>query len=282
MHLLESGAFIAFNHIRNKCFQPITLKNDGIPPDLLVINICLNGRCELSLPKDNFVSISSKRLVFSSQLPIQNLHFPDAHYDGITLYINTTIMNATTKSFSTLSGLDFTKFANKFDYVNAPYYQFSNYWIDTLSNRLWSIQKKESIGILRLLSASLVHELMTLPQKSSPNIVLNNAQIASVEACQELLCKDLSRRYSLQDLSNYVGINESTLKARFKNVYGMTITDYMTKKRMDLAEKLLSTTCLSIGEIANQCGFKNHSKFTVAFKKFHGETPLHYRNLSNF
>ena len=47
--------------------------------------------------------------------------------------------------------------------------------------------------------------------------------------------------------------------------------------RLDLAAKQLSETTLKVIDIAENCGFLNHSYFTMAFQKKYRKTPLAYR-----
>lgn len=51
MFLLESGAILGFNHIRNKKFPDFTLSSEYFPSNMIIINICLKGRVELFFPK---------------------------------------------------------------------------------------------------------------------------------------------------------------------------------------------------------------------------------------
>ncbi|MDE7133298.1 MAG: helix-turn-helix domain-containing protein [Lachnospiraceae bacterium] len=51
----------------------------------------------------------------------------------------------------------------------------------------------------------------------------------------------------------------------------------MVNYRLDLAAKQLSETDSKVIDIAENCGFHNHSYFTRAFQKKHQKTPLEYR-----
>ena len=69
------------------------------------------------------------------------------------------------------------------------------------------------------------------------------------------------------------------LKQCFKAVYGTAIYTYMRNYRMDLAASRLTQTDEPITVIAGQVGYTNTSKFSEAFKKVKGKTPLEYRKI---
>lgn len=58
----------------------------------------------------------------------------------------------------------------------------------------------------------------------------------------------------------------------------MTFIEYVTKKRIDKAKKLLRQTEKHSGEIAVEVGYKDPHYFSFVFKKTVGCTPREYRN----
>lgn len=58
----------------------------------------------------------------------------------------------------------------------------------------------------------------------------------------------------------------------------MTFIEYVTKKRMEKAKKLLSQTQMHSSEIAAAVGYKDPHYFSFVFKKTVGSTPREYRN----
>lgn len=66
----------------------------------------------------------------------------------------------------------------------------------------------------------------------------------------------------------------------FKNKEGQTIFDYLIKKRMNEAVRLLTATNLPVNEIAERVGYFSNSYFSTAFKKYTGMNPSKYRENS--
>ena len=65
---------------------------------------------------------------------------------------------------------------------------------------------------------------------------------------------------------------------KLKECRGTTLRQYIINYRMKLAKRLLELTDKSVGEIAEETGFKDASYFTKSFKASFGITPKDYRN----
>ena len=82
---------------------------------------------------------------------------------------------------------------------------------------------------------------------------------------------------SIEELAVKVNLNRTTLQKVFKEMYGLTVNEYRTKARLQLAKNLLASTDLSITEIAGRSGYANASKFSEVFKKNEGILPKDWR-----
>ena len=59
---------------------------------------------------------------------------------------------------------------------------------------------------------------------------------------------------------------------------GVSVTKDMTRGRMERAKRLLSSTNLTVSEIAHRCGYVNGYSFMRKFKEECGQTPTEFRN----
>ncbi|MBQ9977389.1 MAG: PocR ligand-binding domain-containing protein [Clostridia bacterium] len=84
---------------------------------------------------------------------------------------------------------------------------------------------------------------------------------------------NLSKKITLTDIAWHLHCSKVTLTEHFKKEYGMTIVEYITKKRMEKAARLLTKDDVRIIEVAESCGFEDTEYFSKCFKRFHGETP---------
>src|SRR5579871_6682007 len=67
----------------------------------------------------------------------------------------------------------------------------------------------------------------------------------------------------------------------FSRIYKKTPHQYLTKKRIVLAQQLLKENKLSVTEICNQVGFESISSFSILFKKEIGIAPQSFRHHAN-
>ena len=88
---------------------------------------------------------------------------------------------------------------------------------------------------------------------------------------------NLARKLTLNDIARNLHCSTVTLTEHFKREFGITINEYITKKRMALAEKLLLSTDKPLREVASLCGFPDVEYFSRTFKKYHGISPASWR-----
>ena len=82
---------------------------------------------------------------------------------------------------------------------------------------------------------------------------------------------------SIREVSEQCGFSESHFMKLFKELAGMSFNAYLVNYRLELAAKQLAETDYKVIDIAENCGFHNHSYFTRAFQKKYRKTPLMYR-----
>ncbi len=92
-----------------------------------------------------------------------------------------------------------------------------------------------------------------------------------------IIDSDLTADLSLHRQAEMLNVNASYLSTLFKKETGMTLTEYVSKKRIDHAAFLLSSTNMQIQNIAQHCGIFDVNYFTKIFKKIKGKTPKEYR-----
>lgn len=88
---------------------------------------------------------------------------------------------------------------------------------------------------------------------------------------------DLTADLSLKAQARFLNVNASYLSTLFKKETGMTLTDYVNKKRVENAVFLLNSTSMQIQNIAQYCGIADVNYFTKIFKKYMHRTPKEYR-----
>lgn len=82
---------------------------------------------------------------------------------------------------------------------------------------------------------------------------------------------------SMNEVSDSVDMSAAYLGRLFKQVAGLTFTEYLTKYRLAKACELLTSTDMTVNEISDEVGFTNSSYFYIVFKKNIECTPSQYR-----
>lgn len=90
---------------------------------------------------------------------------------------------------------------------------------------------------------------------------------------QEHMAEDVS----LGVLAEEFHLNPQYISQLFKSEVGVGFLAYLTGIRMERAKKLLLTSDLPVGEVAQQAGYGDYRVFTKVFKKNEGLTPSQYR-----
>lgn len=81
---------------------------------------------------------------------------------------------------------------------------------------------------------------------------------------------------SMAEAARRLDMSVATLRRRIRK-HGTTFNEIANDERRKLAERYLSRSNPSIGEIAFLLGFKNPSAFSRAFRKWRGVSPSEYR-----
>ncbi|MES1221558.1 MAG: AraC family transcriptional regulator, partial [Bacteroidota bacterium] len=86
---------------------------------------------------------------------------------------------------------------------------------------------------------------------------------------------------SLDNISKSACISRYHFHRLFSRIYQKTPHQYLTQKRIRLAQELLKENMLSVTEICNAVGFESSSSFSILFKKETGSSPQSYRRYIN-
>lgn len=88
---------------------------------------------------------------------------------------------------------------------------------------------------------------------------------------------NLDSDLGLSQLAKLNNVNSSYLSTLFKTETQMTITEFIAKKRIELAKHLLEDSHIQIQTVAQKCGIFDLQYFSKVFKKYTGMTPRQYR-----
>ncbi len=98
-----------------------------------------------------------------------------------------------------------------------------------------------------------------------------------IQAAIEVIQNAISGKVEIETVARQTNVSASRLRHVFKAEMGLSLTQYIKRKRMQEAEHLLRTTFLSVKEIAHRVGFGNDNSFSREFHRTHGLAPGKYR-----
>ena len=99
----------------------------------------------------------------------------------------------------------------------------------------------------------------------------------AVELAEFYIIQHLTENLSLEEVAAEACVSPTHLTRLFKKRYQMGVVDFVTEKKMALAEELMKQENLTVSYIASKLGYSNYSYFTKVFKKYTGKTPTEYK-----
>ena len=97
-----------------------------------------------------------------------------------------------------------------------------------------------------------------------------------VKQAIEYINLNFSKELSLPFIADIINVSPSHLSKKFKKETGFTVTEFINKKRIQEAKRLLQISDHSITDIAILIGFEDPGYFTSVFRKLVGITPREY------
>lgn len=107
----------------------------------------------------------------------------------------------------------------------------------------------------------------------------NNRNEQLVLTLERYICENISHPLSLSDVASCINYNATYVSRLYKQLRGISLTEYITRTRLNKASELLITTNESIQNIAAETGFDTSQYFSMVFKKAYGVSPRDFRNL---
>lgn len=115
------------------------------------------------------------------------------------------------------------------------------------------------------------------PQEQLAASPANEENLVCLEHAIQYIMTNLTSSLTLNDIARHAGLSRTYFSTIFKKMNGISVWDFITIKRIDLAIHYLTQTSKDITEIAGLCGFNSTTNFNYAFKKITSLSPGVYR-----
>lgn len=111
---------------------------------------------------------------------------------------------------------------------------------------------------------------------------MEDKTIINVEAVVDYIENHLDGKLELETIATAVHYSKYHLHRMFSKTVGITICDYVRRRQLTEAAKLLVFSQKSIIDIAFVCGYESQQAFTSSFKSMYKLSPSEYREKQNY
>lgn len=108
--------------------------------------------------------------------------------------------------------------------------------------------------------------------------LMTKYDIGCLNKALDIIRKDPSRHYTIQEMALYIGFSPSKLKTGFKKLFGMGLYKYRQEQRLEKGRYLLENTEKTLKEISRVLGYRYKENFSTSFKKRFGRPPAKWRS----
>ena len=99
----------------------------------------------------------------------------------------------------------------------------------------------------------------------------------AVELAEFYIIQHLTENLSLEEVAAEACVSPTHLTRLFKKRYQMGVVDFVTEKKMALAEELMKQENLTVSYIASKLGYSNYSYFNEGFQEIYGQNATEYK-----
>jgi len=130
--------------------------------------------------------------------------------------------------------------------------------------------------LARAFAARLIYKHSTLAVSEIP--ATQGLDPKHLRLVKDYIEANLASTLSLADMARQCNLSPNHFSRLFKRATDLTPYQYVLRRRMERAQRLLSETDLPIAQIALDCGFGNQVHLTQTFKRFIGLSPASFRS----
>ncbi len=109
----------------------------------------------------------------------------------------------------------------------------------------------------------------------SPGV--ETGHLAEVAAALDHIRSNYQSEIRVEQLARICGLSIYQLNRRLRAIFGITVSQLITKSRIDIASEMLREGAIPIAEVAYSCGYFDQSAFSRVFRRTVGLTPRQYR-----
>jgi len=154
--------------------------------------------------------------------------------------------------------------------------------INQLSERI-VLEEAENRYAKDLMVHTLMVELMIILSRAirgewEESLRVKNGKAKELVAiAKQYMDENFDQGITVSEAASYVFLSQGYFTRAFRDDTGISPMNYLMKKRIEKACKLLQNNEIKVSAISLQSGFSSPQRFNVAFRKQMGMTPMEYR-----
>ena len=278
-HVFDGVIIMHNNFHMQSCDSDFAAKGN-----FLCIDHCREGRIETSVKDDSVCCLSSGELrIDDGRHNNGTARFPLKHYYGLTIAFDLDTAQPALDSYIGDFKVRLSDISQKYCTDKEPYVISSCPEIAHIFSELYNVPSKirRDYFRIKILELLLFLDALEIDRYKTEKPYFYKGQVEKVHAICELMTSDLTKSYTIEELSHRFDIAPTALKKCFSSIYGSPIYTYMKNCRLDRAAYLLKNEpSMKVADIAAAVGYESAGKFSAAFRKKTGRTPLDYRKYS--
>lgn len=200
------------------------------------------------------------------------IHHPKSHYLSVGIYFRKCMLDEYLTNINSIQYEDM--FFNINNLLNKPFDRISKEilnckMVSPAAEIFFESKAKEWLSIT--VDAFLNTEKSSI--SLDDDIALNNVT--------KYIDDHYASPISQTTLEKIAMMSGTKLKRLFKQKHNFTISEYIQRRRMNMAEHLIINSTLKLQDIALAVGYTSHSKFSACFKKHKGVYPKDIKKYIN-
>lgn len=252
--------------------------------DMLCIDHCREGRIEQEIKNGAYIYLGAGDLCVDRRMNSgRHVEFPLGHYHGVSISFVLKDANEGINSYIKDFPVDIARLKKKYCDGRINLVLQNEQGLEGILADLYAVPAQIRLPYFRVKIQELLLYLdaLEIPATQMERPYFFKTQVEKTKAIHTLMTNNMEQHFTLQELSERFDFPMTAMKNCFKNIYGDSIFSYMRVYRINQAAVLLRRNReKSVLEIAAQMGYDSPGKFSTAFKKIMGVSPLTYRKSS--
>lgn len=241
------------------------------------IRYCQEGRIEQEVNQEFFYLMAGDCSISRQKEAKKTFQFPLKHYHGINIGIDLDVKDNPLVEYLEKCDCSMEAVMNHICGSKEHVVLRASEIIQKYFEEIYAADEEDRYDYLKVKLVELFYRMKHAQNHEEDEHLVPRTQVDFVKEVSAYISEHLNERITLKQLTHRFGVSDTYIQNAFRSVYGMPVISFIRVQKMHSAAQSLIHTTRTIEEIAEEFGYENESKFSLAFKKIMGDTPGVYR-----